>query len=118
MQLLTNCFYLIEKITQQEGKFERIDIHVDNKKALGAFRNHWVESWKKNGWKNSLGEEVAHKDTWVKLIGYMEDTAEKFTMDNDYCRSKDWVVYHAQLKLEKERRAKAMRPRGTEVRNV
>lgn len=43
-------------------------IHCDSAYIVNAFEDGWIEKWKKNGWKNSKGEDVLNQDYWNILI--------------------------------------------------
>lgn len=43
-------------------------IHCDSAYIVNAFEDGWIDKWKKNGWKNSKGEDVVNQDYWNILI--------------------------------------------------
>lgn len=45
-----------------------VDLYSDSAYVINAFNQHWIENWKKNGWKNSAKAEVANKDLWMRLL--------------------------------------------------
>ena len=49
-----------------------VTLHSDSSYLVNAYNNHWIESWKKNGWKNSSKEPVKNKDLWERLERQME----------------------------------------------
>lgn len=49
-----------------------VTLHSDSSYLVNAYNNHWIESWKKNGWKNSSKEPVKNKDLWERLEHQME----------------------------------------------
>lgn len=44
-----------------------VDLYSDSSYLVNAFKNNWLEGWKKNGWKNSSKEDVKNKDLWQEL---------------------------------------------------
>ena len=49
-------------------KFEcEVEIYSDSAYVVNAFNSHWIDGWKKNGWKNSQKEEVKNKELWQEL---------------------------------------------------
>lgn len=52
--------------------FDSIDnllfINCDSAYIVNAFEDGWIDKWKKNGWKNSKGEDVLNQDYWNILI--------------------------------------------------
>lgn len=55
-----------------KGFFEGLDnlllINCDSAYIVNAFEDGWIDKWKKNGWKNSKGEDVVNQDYWNVLI--------------------------------------------------
>ena len=45
----------------------RVRLHSDSAYLVNAFTNGWIESWKKNGWKNSTPQTVSNIDLWQQL---------------------------------------------------
>lgn len=43
-------------------------VYSDSAYVVNAFRQHWIENWQKNGWKNSRKEAVANQDLWQELL--------------------------------------------------
>ncbi len=44
-----------------------VEIYSDSAYVVNAFNQNWIDTWKKNGWKNSKKEEVKNKELWEKL---------------------------------------------------
>ena len=65
---------IIKSIQSLEGRgfFNAPDnsfvINCDSAYIVNAFEDGWIEKWKKNGWKNSKGEDVVNQDYWNILI--------------------------------------------------
>lgn len=49
-----------------------IDIYSDSAYVVNAFNKGWIESWQKNGWRNSSKEEVKNKEMWEELLKQVE----------------------------------------------
>ena len=47
---------------------EACDVHIttDSKYVMDGITS-WIESWKKNNWKNSSKKDVKNKDLWIEL---------------------------------------------------
>jgi ribonuclease HI len=45
------------------------DVHVvtDSEYLANAFRQGWIEKWKRNGWKTASKEPVKNQDLWMAL---------------------------------------------------
>lgn len=43
-------------------------IYSDSKYVVDAFRNHWIESWQKRGWRKADGTSVKNIDLWIRLL--------------------------------------------------
>lgn len=44
-----------------------VEIYSDSAYVVNAFNQKWLQSWKKNGWKNSNKEEVKNRELWEEL---------------------------------------------------
>lgn len=45
----------------------RVQLHSDSSYLISAFNNHWIDGWKRNGWKTSRDRDVENKDLWIQL---------------------------------------------------
>lgn len=55
-----------------------LTINCDSAYIVNAFEDGWIDKWKKNGWKNSKGEDVVNQDYWNVLIGQKSQYNIKF----------------------------------------
>ena len=64
-----NQMELIAVITALEMLKEPCDVRLysDSAYVINAYEEHWVESWKKNGWKNSSKKPVKNRELWERL---------------------------------------------------
>jgi ribonuclease HI len=44
-----------------------VTIVTDSEYLANAFRQKWIDKWKRNGWKTAAKEPVKNKDLWVAL---------------------------------------------------
>ena len=44
-----------------------VTIVTDSEYMANAFRQHWIDKWKRNGWKTAAKEPVKNKELWVAL---------------------------------------------------
>lgn len=49
-----------------------IDLYSDSAYLVNAFNQHWIEGWKKKGWKRGKNEPVKNVDLWLRLLKAME----------------------------------------------
>lgn len=56
---------ILEKSKRPENCFE---IFSDSAYVVNAINSYWIESWKKNNWKTTKGEDVKNKDLWEELV--------------------------------------------------
>lgn len=54
-----------EKIVYEGG----IKLYSDSAYIVNAFLDNWIIKWEKNGWKTSVGNDVANKLLWKLMIG-------------------------------------------------
>ena len=45
-----------------------VDLYSDSAYLVNAFNEHWIDGWKKNGWKNSAKAPVENQDLWFILL--------------------------------------------------
>ena len=45
-----------------------VTLHSDSSYLVNAFERNWLDSWQKNGWKNSRKEAVENQDLWQQLL--------------------------------------------------
>lgn len=46
----------------------QVEVYSDSKYVIDAFEKNWVDSWIKNGWKNSQKKPVKNIDLWKRLL--------------------------------------------------
>ena len=49
-----------------------VDVISDSKYVTDAFNQHWIDNWKKNGWKTAAKKPVLNDDLWKRLLKAME----------------------------------------------
>ncbi len=62
-----------------------VTVYSDSQYVVNAFNQHWVDSWKARGWKNTKKEPVKNLDLWHRLLAAMEGHTVSFV----------WVKGHA-----------------------
>ena len=45
-----------------------VDLYSDSAYLVNAFNEHWIDGWKKNGWKNAAKAPVENQDLWFILL--------------------------------------------------
>ena len=53
--------------TKHRSKDEYV-IHTDSAYIVNAFKQGWIDSWIKNGWKNAKKQPVANQDLWQQIL--------------------------------------------------
>ncbi len=81
-----------------------IEIFSDSSYIVNAFRNKWIDSWKKNGWKTSKKEEVLNQDLWKEMLSLLEGHKFKFYKIKGHLNieKKDKTLEKEFLKFNKE----------------
>lgn len=46
----------------------QVELYSDSKYVIDAFEKNWVDSWLRNGWKNSQKKPVKNIDLWKRLL--------------------------------------------------
>lgn len=76
------------------------EIYSDSAYVVNAFNSHWIDGWKKNGWRNSQKEEVKNKELWQELDVLARKYDAKFIKvkghsDNEYNNRCDELARNA-----------------------
>ena len=45
-----------------------VDLYSDSAYLVNAFNEHWIDGWKKNGWKSAAKAPVENQDLWFILL--------------------------------------------------
>jgi len=56
----------------------QVNLYSDSSYLVNAFNDHWLDGWKKNGWKNSRGAPVENQDLWFILLAQTRKHAVTF----------------------------------------
>ena len=49
-----------------------VKLYSDSAYLVNAIEQHWLEGWKRNGWKTSSKSPVKNRDLWEKLSGLLD----------------------------------------------
>ncbi len=66
-----------------------VELYSDSTYLVDGFNKNWVNSWKKNNWKNAAKKEVKNQDLWKALLMELDRHQVKFIKvkghsDNEY----------------------------------
>lgn len=50
-----------------------VKIHSDSALIVNAFKQGWIENWKKRGWKKANKKPVENQDLWKEMLAAMND---------------------------------------------
>ena len=45
-----------------------VDVWSDSQYVIKAFNDHWIDRWKKRGWKKADGKPVLNEELWKRLL--------------------------------------------------
>lgn len=45
-----------------------VDVWSDSQYVIKAFNDHWIDGWKKRGWKKADGKHVLNEELWKRLL--------------------------------------------------
>ncbi len=45
-----------------------VSLYSDSAYLVNAFNEHWIDGWKKKGWKTASGQPVENQDLWFILM--------------------------------------------------
>ena len=82
-----------------------VDLYSDSQYVTDAFNQHWIESWKANGWKNSNKKPVKNVDLWEDLLVLTQLHNVNFIKvkghsDNEYNNRCDKIAVSEYKKLQ------------------
>jgi len=49
-----------------------VKVHSDSALVVNAFKQGWIKSWKKKGWKTSKNKPVQNRDLWEEMLSAMQ----------------------------------------------
>ena len=49
-----------------------VTIYSDSQYIVNAINKHWIDNWRKRGWKTSAKKNVLNRDLWERLIVAMK----------------------------------------------
>lgn len=86
----------------------KVMLHSDSAYVVNAFKQNWIENWKRNGWKTSNKEPVKNKELWEKLIELtdyhnVEFIKVKGHSDNNLNNRVDKLANEAMDEVEKQK---------------
>ena len=55
-----------------------VEVHSDSQYVVNAFNKHWVDGWRRRGWKNAKKEPVKNPDLWQRLLAAMKPHSVSF----------------------------------------
>ncbi len=62
-----------------------VELYSDSKYLTDAFNQHWIEGWKRRGWRKADRSQVKNIDLWKRLLAAVESHDVRFV----------WVKGHA-----------------------
>ena len=57
----------LKVLGQRKWNKEKINATLDSRYVLQAIQKGWLQSWKRNGWRKSSGEEIANQELWQEV---------------------------------------------------
>lgn len=76
----TNQRMEMKAVLQAMREFENHPILIvsDSAYVVNCFRDNWYVKWRRNGWRNGKGKEIANQDLWVPMLRVYENTDVEF----------------------------------------
>ena len=77
-----------------------VEIYSDSAYVVNAFNQHWIDGWKKKGWKNSSKEDVKNRELWEEMDRLIQNHDVTFIKvkghsDNEYNNRCDELARNA-----------------------
>ncbi|MGI5825328.1 MAG: ribonuclease HI [Bacillota bacterium] len=45
-----------------------VDLYSDSAYLVNAWKQHWLDNWQRNGWKNAKKQPVENQELWQELL--------------------------------------------------
>lgn len=45
-----------------------VELHSDSQYLVNAFNKHWIDGWRKRGWKTASKKPVKNRDLWERML--------------------------------------------------
>lgn len=74
LAIIKGCEWALRNRT----KNEIVEVFSDSAYAINGIRQRWYEKWRRNGWKNSEGKDVANRDLWEQLVPFCDHFMFRF----------------------------------------
>lgn len=58
---------------------QRVKLFSDSAYVINCYTQRWFDMWLRNGWTNSSGKAVAHKELWEEIIPFFDHWWYSFT---------------------------------------
>jgi len=55
-----------------------VSVYSDSAYLVNCFNDGWIDTWIKNGWKNSNKKDVSNKELWETLNEFVKITGATF----------------------------------------
>jgi len=55
-----------------------VELWTDSQYVRNAIEKRWINSWQKNGWKNSQKKPVKNQDLWLQLLPLLAEHKVRF----------------------------------------
>lgn len=79
--------------------------HTDNTYVAAAVENEWYLDWKKNGWRNSKGKEIANFPEWKAVSELLGDRIPAFEVGKDH-QYKKWMESEVKKRAKKHEKTR------------
>ena len=82
----------------------KVNVYTDSQYVVGAFNEHWIDSWMNNGWRTAGKKEVKNVDLWERLVQLTENNLVAFIKvkghaDNEYNNRCDKIAVNEYKKI-------------------
>lgn len=74
--------------------------HTDNTYVAAAVGNGWYQEWKKNGWCNAKGKQIANFTEWEAVSGLLGARIPEFKVGDDH-QYRKWMESEVKKRARK-----------------
>ena len=65
---IEQMFFPVKNVIEALNRPCDVEVHSDSQYVVNAFNKHWIDGWKKRGWKTANKQPVKNRDLWERLL--------------------------------------------------
>lgn len=74
-----------------------VTVYTESTYIASALKNHWLEAWERNGWKNARDTEVQDSILWSRIYQLLEETGHELAAEPGSHEYAHWMRWKMQI---------------------